>query len=266
MPRKSVNYVNELFLKSLCIRVKNKAIGEGTPDRNRRIDQLVQTYVRLLDKKYQDPVLTRKKNILKEKLKKRIIKLSELTCSDDNTYNQFASTVLLMIKHILTKPQFSNYTFKDEFYSDATYKIVKYIYNFNHKKVSKITGKPVNSFSYITQIIHNSIIFVINQHKKQQSLCIDKVRKIVADQFADHTDQHDAPECLFNDPDYDGSGLNYTKFIRSYDALTEELRFLRTVHLKPSDHIQYNIDAEIDAFELLAECYDRGVNFDVEYI
>jgi hypothetical protein len=71
-----------------------------------------------------------------------------------------------MVKNILKKPQFSGYTYKDDFYSDAVYKILKYLGNFNHLLISEITGTNVNAFAYISQIIHNSVLFIINKKKK----------------------------------------------------------------------------------------------------
>lgn len=258
MPKKSVDYVNELQLKSLCIRVKNRVVGDGTPDRNARINQLIQTYLRLLPAKYDSPEITRKKLRIKDKLKDRIVKLSELTCADDATYNIFAGCVLLMIKRILTKPQFSNYTFKDEFYSDATFKIVKYIYNFDHRKISKITGKGVNSFSYITQIIHNSIIYVINQHKKSQVLSLEKLATLALPEST--------PECLFNDPDYPASSLSYSKWIRTEDDLEHELNFVRTHTFGDGDRITYYVMPGINTIDLFSECYQHKVRYTVKFL
>lgn len=255
MPKKSVDYVNELHLKSLCIRVKNRIVGAGTPDKNARINELIQTYLRLLPTKYDSPLITKKKTRIKDRLKERIVLLSESTCADDETYNIFASNVLLMIKRILTKPQFSNYTFKDEFYSDATYKIVKYIYNFNHKKISKITGKSVNAFSYITQIIHNSIIYVINQHKKSQVLSLEKLATIALPEST--------PETYFNDPEYEGSNLTYTKYIRSDDVLEQEILFLKTHKFNAGDKLIYYVAPEINTLDLFAECYQSSVHYSI---
>ena len=163
---KSNIYVNEILLKSLIIRVNNNKANLYDSKHNHRCDQLLKTFLNLIQKSYKDQKITSKKTKLKEHLKTRIIQLSEITRGDEKTYNEFAKCILLMIKRILTKPQFSGYSFKDDFYSDASYKILKYIHNFDHTKKSKITGLPVNAFSYVSQIIHNSVIYIINEHKK----------------------------------------------------------------------------------------------------
>ena len=170
-------YVNEVKLKSLIIRVNNKKNNNGDSVHNSRINELISTFLNLIQKSYKDQKITSKKTRLKEHLKRRIIELSEKTQADEVTYNEFAKCILLMIKKILTKPQFSGYSFKDDFYSDASYKILKYIHNFDHTKKSAITGLPVNAFSYVSQIIHNSIIYIIGEHKKYNSRLHDEYEK-----------------------------------------------------------------------------------------
>lgn len=95
-------------------------------------------------------------------LRDSIIKISERNIIDAESYERFGELVLLIIKNILKKPKFSGYTYRDEFYSDSTDKIFRYMKNFNHKLISKITNQPVNAFSYISQYVHNSILHIIN--------------------------------------------------------------------------------------------------------
>ena len=177
MKNKANIYVNEVKLKSLIIRVNNKKNNIGDSKHNKRINELISTFLNLIQRSYNDQKITSKKTKLKEHLKRRIVELSEITQSDEISYNEFAKCILLMIKKILTKPQFSGYSFKDDFYSDAAYKILKYIHNFDHTKKSKITGLYVNAFSYVSQIIHNSIIYIIGEHKKYNSRLQDEYEK-----------------------------------------------------------------------------------------
>lgn len=160
------NYTSELELKSLLIRIKNEKSEIGLNDKNSIINKYITWHTKINNKKYQDPS---KRNIVKSKLKERIIVLSEKTKIDLDSYERFGAIVLLMIKNILRKPQFSGYTYKDDFYSDAVYKILKYLHNFDHTMLSERTGLPVNSFAYVSQIIHNSILFILN-HKKKEAI------------------------------------------------------------------------------------------------
>jgi hypothetical protein len=157
------NYTSELELKSLLIRIKNQRALIGTSDSNAKIKKYIKWHTDISSKAYED---TRKRNVLKNKLKNKIVELSESTSVDSSSYERFGEIILLMIKNILKKPQFSGYTFKDDFYSDSVYKILKYLDNFNHKLISSRSGLSVNAFAYISQIIHNSIIFIINTKKK----------------------------------------------------------------------------------------------------
>ena len=157
------NYTSELELKSLLIRIKNDRVDFGSYTDNTKINKYVKWHTKINNKKYDSPT---KRNIVKNKLKARIIELSEKTRIDTDSYERFGEIILLMIKNILKKPQFSGYTYKDDFYSDAVYKILKYLHNFNHTLISERTGQAVNAFAYISQIIHNSILYIINTKKK----------------------------------------------------------------------------------------------------
>ncbi len=168
--RQKHNYTSELELKSLIIRTNNKKKSIGTLQYNTIINKYIKLFVKLNNMKYDKPT---KKNKVKAKLKSRIISLSEMTAIDTLSYENFGGIIMLMIKNILKKPQFSGYTYRDDFYSDAIYKIIKYMHNFKHNMISKITNQPVNSFAYISQIIHNSIIFIINTKKAEN----DKLKK-----------------------------------------------------------------------------------------
>ena len=167
------NYTSELELKSLLIRIKNKRAEMDNPKDNVKINKYIKWHTLINNKKYDAPA---KRNITKAKLKEKIVTLSEGCSVDQGSYERFGEIILLMIKNILKKPQFSGYTYKDDFYSDAVYKILKYLHNFNHELVSERTGQAVNAFAYISQIIHNSILFIINSKKKD----LENLRKQIA--------------------------------------------------------------------------------------
>ena len=157
------DYTCELELKSLAIREKNSKLNNFDTKYNNRINELIKTYVNLNNSKHP------KAKSLQQKLKERIVKLSEVTNIDRNSHEKFGEIVLLMIKNILRKPNFSGYTWRDDFYSYSTFRVLRYIHNFDHTKLSQRTNLPVNAFSYISQIIHNSIVFIINENNKQQN-------------------------------------------------------------------------------------------------
>lgn len=176
------NYTSELELKSLLIRIKNKRNGITDETNNRKINKYIIWHTAVNNKKYEFPS---KRNLTKAKLKERIVLLSEVTCVDAKSYERFGEIILLMIKNILKKPTFSGYTYKDDFYSDAVYKILKYLHNFDHKLISDRTGQAVNAFAYISQYIHNSILFIINTKKKEQ----ENIRKQISMEHLNHNFQ-----------------------------------------------------------------------------
>ena len=172
------NYTSELELKSLLIRIKNRralsvldAVDKNqestSVDYNNLINKYIKWHTAINSKKYEG---VSKRGAVKRKLKDKIVSLSEVTLVDNNSYERFGEIILLMVKNILKKPQFSGYTYKDDFYSDAVFKILKYLDNFDHNLISERTGLNVNAFAYISQIIHNSILFIINSKKKESEL------------------------------------------------------------------------------------------------
>lgn len=163
------NYTSELELKSLLIRIKNERqdIGFESEMLNNKINKYIKWHTDISRIKYENPT---KRNVTKSKLKTKIISLSEQIKVNKTSYEIFGQIILLMVKNILKKPQFSGYTYKDDFYSDAVYKILKYLHNFDHTKTSLITGFPVNAFAYISQIIHNSILYILNKKKKERTV------------------------------------------------------------------------------------------------
>ena len=92
---------------------------------------------------------------------------SETFTPRDN--NLFGLMISNMADKILSRPQFSNYTYKDEMKSLALQHILSYCWNFDPYRVSKITNQPISAFAYISTIIFNACIATINKQKKEQT-------------------------------------------------------------------------------------------------
>lgn len=196
--RMSHHYTDELELKSLLIRLKNSKILEDQDleDKNKLNEEEIEILEEIIQNQYDERLnswvnsdikrfikikhnlkeidetqtsINQKERIRKiqEVLKERIIQNSEKTLCDKNSYERFGEIVILMVKNILRKPNFQMLDYHDDFYSDQSYKIFRYMRNFDHTKISKRSGYQVNAFQYISQIIHNSVIFIINQRKKE---------------------------------------------------------------------------------------------------
>lgn len=163
--RQTHNYTSELELKSLLIRIKNKQNNTGNEALNSRINDRIKKHTELGELKL-DTLTSPQRSALRRRIYDNVERMSELTSIDTRTYERFGEIILLMIHRILTRPNFSGYSYRHDFYSDAAYKINKYLHNFDHNLISERTGRPVNAFAYISQYIHNSIIYIIKLHKK----------------------------------------------------------------------------------------------------
>lgn len=104
----------------------------------------------------------------KEELLEEIIKIQ----SDPNAdKTKFATQCMLIINNLKKRPQFSGYTsnWTEDYVSNSIYKMLKYIHNFDHTRISKITNEPVSPFAYLTQIAKAAFLEVINKRKKEES-------------------------------------------------------------------------------------------------
>lgn len=251
-PRRKHNYTSELELKSLLIRIKNERVTDiRDTSNNRKINKYIKYHTSLNETKYDDLNLKEKRKRIKSKLKSKIISFSESTCIDKQSYEHFGFIIMLMIKNILRKPQFSGYTYTDDFYSDAVYKILKYLHNFDHKMISERTNQPVNAFAYVSQIIHNSIIYILNTKKKEN----DKLKAQVNAQNMAHSIFLSNHELIDNDSKHE-------KFNKRDVVITESITLN---NIKESlVHEIHQLDSEIARVDHLNIYYpsDYKISFD----
>lgn len=105
----------------------------------------------------------------KDDLLEEIIKIQTDPNADKT---KFAIQCMLIINNLKKRPQFSGYTsnWTEDYISNSIYKMLKYIHNFDHTRISKITGQRVSTFAYLTQIAKAAFIEVINRRKNEESL------------------------------------------------------------------------------------------------
>ena len=255
--RQSHNYTSELELKCLLIRIKNKKLDVGyySEEDNRKVNKYVKWFTDINLKKYPQEEIQRK-NVIKYRIKEKAILLSEKIKVNETSYEKFGSVILLMITKILTKPNFSGYTYRDEMYSDAVHKILKYLHNFNHKMISERSGQLVNSFAYISQIIHNSVIYIINYKKKE----LNNIKNQVSMEIVNHQlgvadyNRHNSIEHI-SDRDYEESRT-------VYDIILDYIPNNLLVELESIEVERYDKDAKIKIYipkdyKLSLEEYDN---------
>ena len=97
--------------------------------------------------------------------------------------NYLGECILKIANHLSYRPNFINYTYRDEMISDGIENCLQYIDNFNPEK-SK------NPFAYFTQIIYFAFVRRITKEKKQQKIK-DKIlrRSNISDMIA--VQEHD---------------------------------------------------------------------------
>ena len=90
-------------------------------------------------------------------------KASKLKRKDPAVTNYIGECFLKIANHLSYRPNFINYTYRDDMISDGIENCLKYMSNFNSKKSS-------NPFAYFTQIIYYAFIRRIQKEKKQQDV------------------------------------------------------------------------------------------------
>ena len=75
-----------------------------------------------------------------------------------------------------TRPNFINYTYRDEMICDAIENCIQYISNFNREKSN-------NAFAYITQICYYAFLRRIQKEKKQVFIKQEMTADVLANTF-----------------------------------------------------------------------------------
>ena len=96
--------------------------------------------------------------------RKELIKeAEEAGASTPQISNYLGECILKIANHLSYRPNFINYTYREEMISDGIENCLQYIDKFDPEK-SK------NPFAYFTQIIYYAFIRRITKEKKQQSI------------------------------------------------------------------------------------------------
>ena len=129
------------------------------------------------------------------------------------------SCIMKIATHLSHKPNFTNYTFKEEMISDGIENSLQYIDNFNPEKSQ-------NPFAYFTQIIYYAFLRRIEKEKKQLYTKYKMTDQINVDQGASISQSH--------------KGLTWGS--ESYGNLGAEIKY--------NEWTQEKVSSFIDDFEL----------------
>ena len=106
------------------------------------------------NKKFLGAMIEHRAKVQKAEEKKR--KAPEVT-------NYIGECFLKIANHLSYRPNFINYTYRDDMISDGIENCLQYMRNFNPEKSN-------NPFAYFTQIIYYAFIRRIQKEKKQQDV------------------------------------------------------------------------------------------------
>ena len=93
-------------------------------------------------------------------------KIKEMEASGDEPpriTNYLGECILKIASHLSYRPNFINYTYREEMISDGIENCLQYIDKFNPEK-------STNPFAYFTQIIYYAFVRRIQKQKKQQAI------------------------------------------------------------------------------------------------
>jgi len=91
--------------------------------------------------------------------------------------NYIGECFLKIANHLSYRPNFINYTFRDDMISDGIENCLQYLKNFNPDKSN-------NTFAYFTQIIYYAFIRRIQKEKKQSNIKYRMIEQANIDEFA----------------------------------------------------------------------------------
>ena len=94
------------------------------------------------------------------KFRARVIRAKDSGRKRPMVTNYIGECFLKIANHLAYRPNFINYTFRDDMISDGIENCLQYMDNFNPEKSD-------NPFAYFTQIIHYAFLRRIQKEKKQ---------------------------------------------------------------------------------------------------
>ena len=99
--------------------------------------------------------------------------------------NYIGECFLKIANHLSYRPNFINYTYRDDMISDGIENCLQYMSNFNPEKSN-------NPFAYFTQIIYYAFIRRIQKEKKQQDVKAKLIAKSGSEMMLDSLTGDDA--------------------------------------------------------------------------
>jgi len=135
------------------------------------------------------------------------------------------SCFLKIANHLSYRPNFINYTFRDDMISDGIENCLQYLDNFNPEKSN-------NPFAYFTQIIYYAFIRRIQKEKKQVTI---KQKMIMEANYDDMTLQPGEEREFTN---------QFTEFLQKNTTIEEPTKKEKKTKKKPKSTLEYFINED----------------------
>ena len=123
--------------------------------------------------------------------------------------NFIGECFMQIAEHLSYKPNFINYTFRDDMISDGIENCIQYIHNFDPKKSQ-------NPFSYFTQIIYYAFLRRIQKEKKQLYVKYKSLENAITEDELATLQEYENSENPGNSPTYD-MHQNLYDFIEQFE-------------------------------------------------
>lgn len=130
--------------------------------------------------------------------------------------NYVGECILLIATRLATKPNFVNYSYRDEMISDGIENCISYFDNFD-------PAKSDNPFAYFTQIIYYAFLRRIQKEKKQVYIKHKAAENSML--FNEMVEQGEEGEFNFNPMDFDSE--NVSDFIKAFEEGIDKKKIKR---------------------------------------
>ena len=157
-----------------------------------------------------------------KKYRKKVLSARNRNRKDPPISDYIGECFLKIANHLSYRPNFINYTFRDDMISDGIENCLQYLKNFNPKKSN-------NPFAYFTQIIYYAFIRRIQKEKKQSNIKYRMIEQANIDEIA----------VLPGDTNTDYKN-QFLEFLRKNKPSTEEQPELKEIKVKKRKKRTYN--------------------------
>jgi len=130
--------------------------------------------------------------------------------------NYVGECILLIARRLSTKPNFVNYSYRDEMISDGIENCISYFDNFDPEKSN-------NPFAYFTQIIYFAFLRRIQKEKKQTYIKHKTAENSML--FNELVEQGEDGEFVFNPQDFDTA--NVSDFVKAFEVNIDKKKVKR---------------------------------------